>query len=107
MTIQAFIALASLCVTLIITLMGATWKFASIATTLGEESKQLRERIGSLDAALVALNTIPLLVQRVEQLEKLIHMIPRLQTELALTRRDVESIRPRQASHHDFGKIDQ
>lgn len=106
MNIQAFIALAALCVTLIITLMGATWKFASIATTLGEESKQLRERIGSLDTALVALNTIPLLVQRVEQLEKLIHMIPRLQTDLALTRRDVDSIRPRQASHHEFGKND-
>lgn len=82
--------------------MGATWKFASIATVLGEESKQLRERISKLDDGLAALACIPLLVQRIEQLERIALMIPDIRTELRITQRDVQSLRPpRQGSIHD------
>lgn len=78
MTIQAVIAIAALCIPLFVGLLGVTWRFATLASRLAENSAQLKERIEKFDLALLKLDRIPLLEQRISQIEDIVSTIPKL-----------------------------
>ena len=94
------IAIASACITLILALLAATWKFATIATKLAEDSRQMRERIAALDKGLEHLDAIPLLSMRIGQLEQIATVIPQMKDQILMLARDMKSIVPPRPRHN-------
>jgi len=106
MSVQAAVAICSLCVTLLVALVAATWRFASIATQLTAESKELREQIKKLADAIADIGKIPDILRRVGLLElangDLAGKVHAHDTSLRLLDRDLRSIKPpRPGSIHD------
>lgn len=109
MTAQAFIALAALSMTLFTGLLGVTWRFATLASRLAENSAQLKERIEKFDLALLKLDRIPLLEQRIALLEDLCRTfvghevkLAKLETMIAELRARITEYRQRHASFPDL-----
>lgn len=106
MSLQAFVAVCSLCVTLLFALVAATWRFATIATQLTSESKELREQIKKLADAIADIGKIPDILRRIEILETansdVVARVHVHDTSLRLLDRDMRSIKPpRPGSFHD------
>ena len=68
---SALIALGSLCATLLLALIGAVWKFASLSATMQATIGHLQTGLEKVNIGLKALEEIPTLRQNIRQLENL------------------------------------
>lgn len=66
-------ALISICITLLGALVTIVWKAGSLVSTLTSALTELRATVAELKAGLEAIKDYPLIKQRVEQLEDVVH----------------------------------
>jgi hypothetical protein len=64
------LSLSGLCLTILGSLMAAIWKAGSLATKIEIQIDHLTTTSARLEAGIESLKQLPLLTQRVEQLEK-------------------------------------
>lgn len=69
---EAEIALAALLVTVLASAFGITWKVSAITAQMTQGLKQLGASVEKLEEGLVQLSKLPLIEQRVEQLEHVV-----------------------------------
>ncbi len=69
-------SLLALVVALLGTLIVSTWRFASLATSLTGTIHNLEKKDAELEARIKVLDTVPMLAQRTDQLEKNHSLIP-------------------------------
>ena len=66
-------ALISICITLLGALITIVWKAGSLVSTLTSALAELRATVSELKTGLEAIKDYPLIKQRVEQLEDIVH----------------------------------
>lgn len=109
MTLQAFIAALSICVTCLGALLAITWRFASLATKLTLSSAKIEELGAELKLALEILARVPLIEQKVELVAGVIPKvaameltIARIVSEIAHLRENQQAYRQKHASFPDL-----
>jgi hypothetical protein len=101
------ITLLSICVTLLGCLVATVWKAAYLVRGMTDALGELRCGIAELKAGLEALKRVPLLEQRVEQLEKIVHDEVQLKLSALWTKvfshdKHLAVMQCRQQSQHDI-----
>lgn len=95
-------ALISLSLTLLGTLLVSTWRFASLASTLTVTVTKLEKKSDALDA-------IPIMVRRLEQVEMLVakhnSMIPRMTTDMKVLEGDLKVVQSKVVSLREMRAV--
>jgi len=82
------IGLITLAIALLGTLIVSVWRFSALATTLSLAVSNLKEDIREIRTSVESIKSIPVLEQRMTQIEKVVEALA--------------SVRPKSASHHDL-----
>ena len=99
MTLQAFIAALSICVTCLGALLAITWRFASLATKLTLSSAKIEEPGAELKLALEILARVPLLEQRDELIAGVVPRVAAIELAVARIASDVVHLRENQHAY--------
>lgn len=100
------IALVTLSVTLLGTLIVSTWRFSSLATNLLAAVQRLEEKEKEQDSKLARLDSIPRLESEVEHVKKNYSLIPRLEGDIRVLQEKAQFSKEmrRMGSKHDIDK---